>query len=55
MRQQQEHDELHQRTIAALRKVSDFLSTDDLALLCWHCGIKPEEVAAFYEPPRKAA
>ena len=55
MRQQQENDELHQRTIEALKKAAAVLTTDDMAVLCWHCGIQPEEVAEFYEPQQLAA
>lgn len=50
-----QRDELLFRTLEALKKAAQVLNTDELAVLCYHCGIKPEEVAAFYEPPRKAA
>lgn len=36
--------ELHERTVDVLAKVVDVLDADELALLCWHCGIQPLEL-----------
>ena len=48
-------EEFHFQTLEALKKAASVLNAEELAILCYHCGIRPEEVAAFYEPPRKAA
>lgn len=50
-----QRDELLFRTLEALKKAAQVLNTDELAVLCWHCGVTPDQVSDFYEPPRKAA
>ena len=43
--QQQQQEELHQRTIEALEHAKQGkLDEEDLMLLCWHAGIKYEEM-----------
>ena len=46
------NEELYQRTIETLVKAAKSLTTEELSLLCWHCGVSYEDVI-FYS--RKAA
>jgi len=45
------NSELHERTVNVLVKLVDVLDADDLALICWHAGVKPVELMP-YSPPR---
>lgn len=38
--------ELHQRTVEVLVKLVDVLDCDELSLLCWNCGIQPNDLMA---------
>ena len=43
--QQQANEEFQQLTILALKSAKAGILTDDeLSLLCWHCGVRVEEV-----------
>lgn len=44
MNQQQINEELHQRTVEVLTKLVDVLNCEDLSLLCFHCGVKENEL-----------
>jgi hypothetical protein len=37
-------EELHFRTVEILVKLVDVLNCDDLALLCYHCGVNVNEL-----------
>lgn len=39
-----ENDELHQRTVEVLVKLVDVLDCDELSLICWHCGVQPNDL-----------
>lgn len=36
--------ELHERTLEVLTTLVPVLNCEDLALICWHCGIQPQEL-----------
>lgn len=38
------NEELHFKTIEVLIKLVPILNCDELSLLCWHCGIQPNEL-----------
>ena len=42
MNQQQQNEELQQRTEQALNEARPFISASSYQLLCWHCGIAPQ-------------
>lgn len=42
--------ELHERTIEVLTTLVPVLNCEDLALICWHCGIQPQELMPVERP-----
>lgn len=40
------NEELHFKTIQVLVKLVPILNCDELALLCWHCGLQPNDLMA---------
>lgn len=42
--------ELHERTVSVLVRLVDVLDADDLALICWHAGVKPVELMPCAPP-----
>lgn len=44
MMQQQMNEELHRQTLDVLVKLVDVLTCDELALICWHCGVSTNEL-----------
>jgi len=43
--QQQQHDELEERTVSVLNKVQRFLTKEEFSLLCFHCGMDSKDFA----------
>jgi len=49
-----EHQQLEQRTYEALEHARDAgLSEEDVSLLCWHCGIKVDQLRGNDEQVRQ--
>lgn len=44
------NEELHQRTLEVLTTLVPILNCEDLALICWHCGIQPNELMPVEVP-----
>ena len=38
------NEELHQRTVEILTRLVDVLNCDDLSILCYHAGVREEEL-----------
>lgn len=38
------NEELHEKTVEVLANLVPVLDCDDLALLCWHCGVRTDEL-----------
>ena len=45
----QQNDELQERTFELLVKLADVTNRDELALLCWHCGIASKDVIEVWQ------